>query len=57
MCECAGRRFCVLDGSCGMPVETVDARLGIMGFVGTVRIMGNRWGVIGWQFRVVWALG
>ena len=40
-----------------MPVETVDASLGIMRIVGTVRIMGKCWGVIGWQFRVVWALG
>ena len=30
--------FLCLDGSCGMPVETVDASLGIMG------IMGNSWG-------------
>ena len=36
--------FLCLDGSCGMPVETVDASLGIMGIVGTVRIMGKCWG-------------
>ena len=30
-----------LDGCCGTQVEMVDASLGIMGFVGTVRIMEN----------------
>ena len=39
--ECAGGRFCVLDGICDTQVEMVDACLGIMGFMGTVRIMGN----------------
>ena len=43
MYVCASGRFCVLDDCSGMRVMVVDASLGIMGFMGTVRIMGNVW--------------
>ena len=31
----------LFDGICGAQVETVDASLGVMGFMGAVGIMGN----------------
>ena len=36
----------LFDGICGAQVETVDASLGVMGFMGAVGIMGNIGGVI-----------
>ena len=38
-----------------MHAEWGDARLGVMGILGTVRIMGNRWGVMEWLFGFAWA--
>ena len=36
----------LLDDHCGTQAEMGDARLGIMGIMGTVRIMGKCWGVM-----------
>ena len=45
----------LLDDHCGTQTEMGDARLGIMGFVGTVRIMGKCWGRHGIPRGFAWA--